>query len=377
MTREKIGKHLERTGNTFRLIGDLPEGAIDSHAHVGMYLRFPMLGGMNLTGPGSYSENLLYHLSQLWKYKEDFLKGLTGLSLSSMEGLLDVAAVKTDMEGPGPEPRHMFTAMESLFDRDAPCYLNPAPRFSLDLMGEILGVVKAFPGILKEANLANLVDYARTYGLSKVVPLPIESGRFSRFSEVFMQSSEGVDEVIPFFSVHPRNPGVEAQFRSLVARGGRGVKFHPEFQGVGPDSEEAFCLFELCDEASLPVVCHVGGVAEGAPHSHPDRYRAAVKRFPGLTFILCHVGLADRGATIALARECENTVLETSGQPVDGLREAATAVGTGRILFGSDWPLYHPAVPISCVLEAFPKDADREKVFRDNLLGLLKGQVSA
>jgi len=99
-----------------------------------------------------------------------------------------------------------------------------------------------------------------------------------------------------------------------------------------------------------------------------------VKRFPDLTFVLCHIGLADKEDTIALARQCDNIILETSGQPVQGIREAAAAIGADRIIFGSDWPLYHPAVPISCVLEAFPKAADREKVFRDNFLAVIRGK---
>jgi len=331
----------------------------------------PMMGGMNLTGPGGYVENLLFHVSELRRHAGAIFDGLRDLSPAALEGVVDVPFLKTEMQGPASDPVHLFTSMDGLFDRDEPCYLRIPDRPSLSLLNDLGAVLKGFSGAIREANLANLLRYMEEYGLEKTVALPVESGRFSRFSKVAMDACEGAPGVVPFFSVHPRNPEMEDQFAGFVRQGGKGVKFHPEFQGVAPDSQEAFHLFELCAGAKLPVVCHVGGVQPGALHSHPDRYEGAVKLFRDLTFILCHVGLADRDATLELASRYENVLLETSGQPVEGLRQAAARIGSSRVLFGSDWPLYHPAVPMSCVLEAFPRDGDRERVFRDNVSALM------
>jgi len=368
----KIGPHLEMLGHgAFRLLGDLPEGAVDAHLHLGTYLRMPVLGGMNLTGPGNWGENLLAHLSELRKHGRTICEGLRELSPAALEGVVDVPLLKTELRGPACEPVHLFTAMDGLFDRDRPCYLRVPEAPSLSLLRDLGSALKGFPGALREANLANLLRYMEAYGLRKAVALPVESGRFSRFSRVAMDACEGSPAVVPFFSVHPRHPDMEAQFTGYVRQGGQGLKFHPEFQGVAPDSLEAMHLFELCAGANIPAVCHVGGVKPGAAHSHPRRYEEAVRLFREVTFILCHVGLADSEDTLEVAARNENVLLETSGQPVEGLRRAAERVGTGRILFGSDWPLYHPAVPMSCVLEAFPRDADRERVFRDNVSALM------
>ncbi len=369
---QRIGTHLEQLGQgKFRLLGELPEGAIDSHLHLGTYLRMPMLGGLNLTGPGGYTENLGFHLSQLRKHAATICDGLKDLSPAALEGIVDVPFLKTEMKGPATEPLHLFTSMDGLFCRDEPCYLRVPARPSLSLLSDAGTALKGFGRAIREANLANLDRYLEVYGLEKAVVLPVESGRFSRFSQVAMDACRGKTSVLPFFSVHPRNPDMEEQFASFVRMGGRGVKFHPEFQGVGPDSLEALQLFELCTAANLPVVCHVGGVQQGAMHSHPDRYEEAIRIFQNLTFILSHVGLADCDATLDVASRHDNVLVETSGQTVDGLRRAADRLGAARILFGSDWPLYHPAVPISCVLDAFPGDGDRERVFRDNLAALL------
>ena len=369
---ERIGRFLERTGQGgFRLLGEVPEGSIDSHAHLGMYLRMPLLGGMNLTAPGTLPENLGFHVAELKKNSGALCEGIKRFSPAALEGLLDVGLTKTEMRGPGSASAHLFTSMDSLFDRESPCYMDLASRPSLALFRDMAAALKAFPRALQEANAANLMSYMDEYGFERAVATPVESGRFSRFSQMAMEICAEYPRAIRFFSVHPRNPHMEDLFTTYRLGGGKGVKFHPEFQGVGPDSEEAMRLFELCSEAKLPVVCHVGGVKQGAAHSHPDRYRQAVARFRELPFILCHVGLADRDATVELARKYDNVWLETSGQPASGIEQAARAIGPQRILFGSDWPLYHPAVPISCVLEAFPKESDLEKVFRDNLKALL------
>jgi len=369
---QRIGTHLEQQGQgKFRLLGELPEGAMDGHLHLGTYLRMPVLGGLSLTGPGNYPENLAFHLSELRKHRAVICDGLRDLHPSALEGVVDVPPLKTELEGPGTEPVHLFTSMDGLFCRDEPCYLRVPARPSLGLLGDLATALRGFAGTLREANLVNLERYLDAYGLARAVVLPVETGRFSRFSPAAMEACQGRARVLPFFSVHPRNPKMEDRFAGLVRLGGRGVKFHPEFQGVAPDSPEALHLFELCSAAGLPVVCHVGGVQPGAAHSHPDRYGEAVRLFPHLTFILCHVGLADRDATLEIAARHGNVLLETSGQPVEGLCRAAERIGTDRILFGSDWPLYHPAVPISCVLDAFPGNRDRERVFRDNLADLL------
>ncbi len=369
---ERVGRFLERTGQgSFRLLGEVPEGSIDSHVHIGTYLRMPVLGGLNLTGTGTYRENLLFHLGELGRQRTAICREMKQVSLKATEGLLDVAPIKTEMRGPGTEPAHLFTSMDSLFDPQSPCYMNLSARPSLAMVRDLGGVMKAFPRALKEASAANLMQYLDDYGLERAVANPVETGKYTRFSDKAVEICQEHPRAIFFFSVHPRNPDFEKKFSSFHHRGGKGVKFHPEFQGVSPDSEEAFRLFEQCLEAGLPVACHVGGVKPGAAHSHPDRYREAVTRFRELRFILCHVGLADKDATLDLARGCDNVYLETSGQPAAGIREAADSVGSRRILFGSDWPLYHPAVPISCVLEAFPGDEDRERVFRSNLKELL------
>jgi hypothetical protein len=369
---QKIGPYLEQLGQgRFRLLGELPEGSVDAHLHLGTYLRMPMLGGMNLTGPGGFRENLGFHVSELRKHGTAICDGLRDLSPAALEGVIDVPFLKTEMRGPASEPVHLFTSMDGLFDRDAPCYLGIPTRLSLSLLRDLGAALKGFSGAIREANVANLLRYLEAYGLARAVALPVESGRFSRFSETALDACEGIPQVVPFLSVHPRYPDMEERFSSLVRRGAKGVKFHPEFQGAAPDSKEALRLFELCAAAGLPVVCHVGGVQAGAQHSHPNRYEAAVKLFPDLRFVLCHAGLADREAALEMARRHDNVLLETSGQPVEGLRQAAARIGSERMLFGSDWPLYHPAVPMSCVLEAFPRDADRERVFRDNFFALM------
>lgn len=372
MAAQKTGKYLEATGpGAFRFVGEVPDGAIDAHVHLGSYLRIPALGGLNLTGPQGYRDNLTFHINEIIRYGFHIFEDLPGGIARAFEGILDVPPFKTDLEGPGTDPLHLLTSIPSLFDAEEPCYTAKPGRPTAALIRETALALKKVPRMLKEANAANLKRYLEETGIEKAVVLPIETGRFSRFSPAVMDACRAYSELIPFCSVHPRHPAAAERLANCKADGAVGLKFHPEFQGVAPDSREAHSLFDLCRAYRLPVQCHTGGMGRGeAVVSHPDRYRHAVSRFRKVPFILCHTGLADHEAAIELAASFDNVYLETSGQASAVLQRAAKKIGSSRILFGTDWPLYHPAVPISRIFEAFPKAADRRKVFGENAKAL-------
>jgi predicted TIM-barrel fold metal-dependent hydrolase len=71
-----------------------------------------------------------------------------------------------------------------------------------------------------------------------------------------------------------------------------------------------------------------------------------IRDFPDVAFILAHMGsLAFVQDAIEVAAAFSNTYLETSGMTSPAmLRRAVSEVGADRILFGSDYPFWHPAV---------------------------------
>ncbi|MBF0396062.1 MAG: amidohydrolase [Desulfobacterales bacterium] len=369
-----LGKYLEMTEpSKFRLLENPPPGTIDGHVHLGTYLNFPLLVGFNLTGPGGYRENLLYHIGQLWKYKKHIYNEIPANFSNALEGIFDVAPIKTDLRGSYgcPDPNYLLTSIPSLLDIDKPSYISLSGVSAFGLLSNLLQTILKFPTSLRQANATNLVSYLDNFAIQTAVVLPIETGKFTRFTEATLEVCKDYRNFIPFCSVHPHHPEAEDNVKKYCSNGALGFKFHPDFQSIPPDSSDALFLFELCRANKLPVQCHVGWPVKGVGLSQPSRYTKAISYFKDVNFILCHIGLSEFEETIDLACSFPNIYLETSGQTVDTIKKASEKIGSDRIIFGTDWPLYHPAIPISRVLEAFPKDDDREKVFKKNIKTLL------
>jgi len=368
----KYGKHLERTSSgQFILHGDIPNETIDAHVHIGAPLHLPLKVGFTLTGPSHFWGNLTKHIEQLWTYKNHIIQEFSEDFFLALDDLFDVALFKTEIKGPEIQPFYLLTSIERLFDPGKPAYLKPLCWPDINMIKDIISIYLNYFNTLKQANIETILSYLNTYHINKAIILPIETGRFTQFSDETLKVCHEKTQCIPFCSIHPRHPEAENKIKIDKNKGAKGVKFHPEYQGIAPDSKEAFKLFELCDHNQLPVQCHVGWPIKAIGMAQPERYADAIKTYNQVQFILSHIGMASWDKTIDIAKKFDNVFLETSGQTVDVIRKAAQSIGIERIIFGSDWPLYHPAVPISRILEAFPHSSDQEKVFYQNVTSLI------
>jgi predicted TIM-barrel fold metal-dependent hydrolase len=101
-------------------------------------------------------------------------------------------------------------------------------------------------------------------------------------------------------------------------------------------------VLELARSEKLPIMLHTGDFS----YTAPAMMAGMIRDFPDVAFILAHMGsLAFVQDAIEVAAAFSNTYLETSGMTSPAmLRRAVSEVGADRILFGSDYPFWHPAV---------------------------------
>jgi hypothetical protein len=371
---QKISKHLSMEGpGKFVFHGDLPENAIDAHVHLGVYVTMNLwLGQLNLTGPGTFLENLREQIQEILLYRSQLFSQFPKNLFQIIKGIFNVAPLKTDLIGPGPEPVYLLTDFPAFFQYNQPAFLGLNTRSPFIIIPQLLSMLKAFPDGLEQANRHNLIKYLETYNIKQAIVLPIAVSRFDSFSQATLETCLGFDQLPAFCSIHPDHPELAGQFDHFKKMGACGFKFHADFQHTQPDSHKAHVLFEHCLANRLIVQCHVGWPSRQTGLSQPKAFEKALSHFSGLTFILSHMGLADFDETLDLAKKYENVYLETSGQTSKNIAKASQAIGADRILFGTDWPIYHPAVPISCVMDAFSSSNDLEKVFSINMKKLLE-----
>lgn len=128
-------------------------------------------------------------------------------------------------------------------------------------------------------------------------------------------------------------------------------------------------VLEIARSGNLPVMLHTGDFS----YTAPIMMAGMVRDFPDVTFILAHMGsLAFVRDAIEVARHLPNVYLETSGMTSAAmLRQAVADIGADRILFGSDYPFWHPAVERTRVEAAQLGQASTRLIMGENAARLL------
>ena len=176
--------------------------------------------------------------------------------------------------------------------------------------------------------------------------------------------------------MHPYVSDVAGRLDKQKALGARGIKVHPVIQHVRPANERAMALYRMCGERALPIFFHCGptgiGPRSGERLAEVAFYREAVADCPETTFVLGHTGALQCDEAIELAKTYGNVWVETASQSLPSVRKILDEAPPERIMFGSDWPLYHQATGLVKVLLATEDRPElRRKVLHDNAARLL------
>jgi uncharacterized protein len=206
-----------------------------------------------------------------------------------------------------------------------------------------------------------LADYYRSRKIGCVV-FPVDerlTGKPQVSNERVAQfAAEHSDIMIAFASIDPTR-GAEAveQAKRLVASGAiRGLKLHPPLQQFFPNDRIAYPLYEVFQEAGLPVLFHTGhsGIGTGMPggggvrlkYGNPMHVDDVAVDFPHLKIILAHPSFPWQDEAISVCLHKPTVYIDLSGwspkyfPPV--LIQYANTLLKHKMLFGSDYPLITP-----------------------------------
>lgn len=169
--------------------------------------------------------------------------------------------------------------------------------------------------------------------------------------------------------LNPCDPESAHNLDRCLKKGFRGLMVTPLVHKFSFLDNNMADLASLCGERGAPIISHCAGRA-GA---NTVDYIALARRFPGTSFILEHMGAspADMEATGAAA-ELDNFFLETSLGNYMHILETVKKAGASKVLFGSEYPLSHPAVELQKILLLEISEHDREKILGENIRDLMR-----
>lgn len=146
-------------------------------------------------------------------------------------------------------------------------------------------------------------------------------------------------------TLHAYSETLEADFAHLLELGLRGVKLHPDTQLFAIDDPRAMPIYEMCENAGIPVYFHAGD--NRYHYSNPENLLPVLTRFPRLTAIAGHMGgytVWDEAAGLLagapnLYVDCSSTM---SFMTDEGMLSLIRHWGAEHVIFGSDFPMWTP-----------------------------------
>lgn len=185
-----------------------------------------------------------------------------------------------------------------------------------------------------------------------------------------------IPRIISFGTFHPADPNWPVEISRLKAAGIKGIKLHPEFQGIDLADPNLNPFFEEISDHFV-LMTHVGDPkVDSANLSTPRKVAAILKKFPKLRIIAAHLGGLYFWDDVLEELAGKDVYLDTSSAlpfiNPETLKKIFTKHDNSKILFGSDYPLNTPKREFES-LERIPwlSTSVKERIYGKNCAELL------
>ena len=205
--------------------------------------------------------------------------------------------------------------------------------------------------------------------------------------EVAEQALKSDDICIAFASIDPHKGKYGArEARDLIENYGvKGFKFHGIAQNAHPADRMAYPIYEVIAEYKLPAIFHTGhsGMGTGMPggggmrlkYGQPILIDDVAVDFPDMKIILAHPSWPWVDESLSMALHKDNVFIDLSGWspkyfPKQVIQYANTQLKR-KMLFGSDFPLFHPDKWITVAQDVGFKEEVMPLIMKDNAARVL------
>lgn len=224
-----------------------------------------------------------------------------------------------------------------------------------------------------------------------VATVPRQVGKLNAQAVQF-EEQYGDHGLISFGAIHPDTEHVKDVLRGVRNAGLKGVKIHPDYQGVCFDDIRYMRILDAAAELGLPVLTHAGmdEVYPDEVHCDVPRILNVIEKMGGACLILAHMGGWNMwedvrryvcGAPVYFdtAFSLTGTVgVENKGKvgAMLGDRqfvELVRAHGADKVLFGSDTPWSAQRDSLEWIRGCGLTEEEKEMVLGGNALRVLPG----
>jgi len=175
--------------------------------------------------------------------------------------------------------------------------------------------------------------------------------------------------------------------------GAKGIKIYPGLGRYFPSDPLLYPVYETAIKLEIPVISHGGLFPADKEYTAPRNFVEVFKNFPNLKFIIAHLGRVYYDEILDISEKFPNVYFDTSSAiPGDAngniLRKAEKflgpllsddeavnlirKIGVERVMFGSDYPWFHPGYDVKRILNLQLSETEKQKILGLNARNVIK-----
>lgn len=219
----------------------------------------------------------------------------------------------------------------------------------------------------------------REAGLSFSIVLPVvtKPSQFDSINRFALQMQDPEEGLLSFGGIHPDNEDYRAKLRYIKDAGLKGIKLHPDYQGVMIDDIRFKRIISYATELGL-IICVHAGFDPGYPecvHCPPKLARDMIHDVQPERLVLAHMGGYRRWDEVEEYLVGEPVWFDTAAVlgeiPDQQFIRIVQNQGADRILFATDSPWAGQKEFVQYIKELPLTEEEQDRIFRFNALELL------
>lgn len=231
------------------------------------------------------------------------------------------------------------------------------------------GTLKGLLGSMEEAE----VD------LSVILPVVTKPSQFETVNTFAASvSSMYPGRLISFGGIHPDTEDYKGELNRIKELGLKGIKIHPDYQGVMIDDVRYMNIIEYADALGLIIITHAG-IDIGLPepvHCPPDKMRKVMDAIHPKKMVVAHYGGWNQWEEVYEYLAGENLYLDTAFTfpyiKEDMFYKIMDKHGADKILFATDCPWGHQKEDVAAFRQMQLPEDIKEAIFYKNAQKLLE-----
>lgn len=230
------------------------------------------------------------------------------------------------------------------------------------------GTVQALLGQMEESG----VD------LSVIMPVVTKPSQFQSVNDcAAMINDTYPGRLISFGGIHPNTQNYKEELSYIASLGIKGIKLHPDYQGVFIDDMAYLRIIDRAVELGLVIMLHAG-VDIGMPtpvHCPPDRARKMIREIQPQKLILAHFGGWKQWDEVEDFLVGQNVYFDCAfcSNYFDSMQfeRMVKAHGADKILFATDSPWENPSDTIKWIESTNLSQDEKDRIYSFNAKKLL------